>query len=57
MQLTVRMFGCELLHISIEPESTTPDTGFAGDCTTYPIGFTSSSGDQRWHEHNAPDME
>jgi len=21
-----------------------------GDCTTYPIGFTASPGDQRWRE-------
>lgn len=49
MQLTVRMFGLEVLSINASTEDETPADD-AGECTTTGFGFTSSHGDQRWSE-------
>ena len=47
MRLTVRVLGREVLTIDTDHDDrqSQPDRG---DCTTYPIGFTPSPGDQRW---------
>lgn len=57
MQLTIRLLGTEILHVSTDTEFTSPDPDTATDCTTYPIGFAPDQGDQRWTEHPAPDLE
>lgn len=52
MQLTIRILGLEMLHVELcdpAPEDT------ATDCTTYPLGFTASPGDQRWEK--SPELE
>ena len=46
MNLTVRLFGRELLHVTTDTECYEADD--AGDCTTTPIGFGGYHGDQRW---------
>ena len=47
VQLTVRLFGLEFLHIELaDPEQTDEP----GDCTTSPVGFVPSWGDQRWEK-------
>lgn len=45
MRLVIRILGTEVLAIETGPEA--KDDG-PGDCTTQPIGFTPSPGDQRW---------
>lgn len=55
MQLTVRLFGLEFIHAELcDPE---PDADKAPDCTTYPVGFTASPKDQRYAEHEMPELE
>lgn len=44
MRLTIRILGAEVLHVSTEPDH---DDG-PGDCTSFPVGFVASPGDQRW---------
>lgn len=46
MRLTIRILGLEILQL----EATTDDDNGTdpGDCTTTPIGFTPTPGDQRW---------
>lgn len=43
MQLTIRLLGAEVLHISTEPDE--PDRG---DCVTERVGFVPSMPVQRW---------
>ncbi len=59
MQLTIRLLGTEVLHIHLGAEVVDEDElgPVEGDCTTYPLGFTASPGDQRYAELDAPDME
>lgn len=46
MRLALTVLGIDLLTIEI---STDQDNGTdAGDCTSQPLGFTPSPGDQRW---------
>lgn len=45
MRLVIRLLGAEVIAIETGPEA--KDDG-RGDCTTYPVGFTASPGDQRW---------
>lgn len=45
MSITIRVLGLELLHIEISTDS---DEQGPGDCTTTPVGFAPSPGDQRW---------
>lgn len=45
MRLTIRLLGVEVFHASTDKDEEVADRG---DCTTYPIGFTASPGDQRW---------
>lgn len=42
MQLTIRLLGTEILHLSTcsEPPPSAPDQDDRGDCTTSPVGFT-----------------
>ena len=51
MRLVIRLLGTEVFAIDTEPDR---DEG-PGDCTTYPVGFTASPGDQRWEK--APELE
>lgn len=53
VRLTIRVLGCEVLHIDTDRDDrqSQPDRG---DCTTYPIGFTPSPGDQRWERGLEP---
>lgn len=46
VKLTIRLLGTEVLHI----ETGEQDAGgeWRGDCTTYPVGFAPSAGDQRY---------
>lgn len=53
MRLTIRLLGTEVLHVSTEADDAS--NGGPGDCTTYPVGFTASPGDQRWTEHQLPE--
>jgi hypothetical protein len=46
MNLTVRLLGAEVFHISTE----TGDDEAPGDCATMPMGFVASPGDQRWEK-------
>lgn len=45
MRLVVRLLGAEVFAIETGPEASDDD---AGECTTQPIGFVRSEGDQRW---------
>jgi hypothetical protein len=57
MQRTVRLLGLEFLHIDLsDPEPETQQEK-PPDCTTYPVGFVASPGDQRWRETETPDLE
>lgn len=44
-RLTIRLLGTEVLRI--ETGEAKADDG-PGDCTTYPVGFAPSPGDQRY---------
>jgi len=46
MKINIRLLGTEVLHVEIGGADESDDQ--RGDCTTYPIGFTPSPGDQRW---------
>ena len=48
MHLTIRILGAEVLCISTERDQPDGPGGDPGDCTTYPVGFVASPGDQRW---------
>lgn len=46
MRLSITFLGLDLLSIDV---TTDGDNGTdPGDCTSYPVGFTLSAGDQRW---------
>lgn len=45
MRLSVTLLGLDLLSIEVTTDQS--DDG-PGDCTTMPVGFTASHGDQRW---------
>ena len=47
MRLTIRVLGCEVLLVSTEADN---EQQGPGDCTTMPLGFAASPGDQRWRE-------
>lgn len=55
MQLTIRLLGTEVLHISTEAAVATEDEEWQGDVTTQPIGYAPSPGPQRWNEHETPE--
>lgn len=58
MQLTVRMFGLEFLHVDLsDPAEQASELDEPTSCTTYPVGFVASAGDQRWSESETPDFE
>jgi hypothetical protein len=46
MRLVIRILGAEVIAIETGPE-TPPGPG---DCTTHPVGFVPSPGDQRWEK-------
>jgi hypothetical protein len=46
--LTLRVLGLELLHVEVSTDDPPPQQSGPGDCTTTPIGFAPSHGDQRW---------
>lgn len=48
MRLSVRMLGLEVLTIEASTDDDQPNG--PGDCTTTPIGFAPSPGDQRWEK-------
>lgn len=47
MRVAVTILGLDLLTLEITT-TTTEQQADAGDCTSYPVGFTASPGDQRW---------
>jgi hypothetical protein len=49
-RLTITVLGVEFLDINLAPDE---QSDGPGDCTTTPIGFAASPGDQRWE--SAPD--
>ena len=53
MRLTVHILGREVLTIDTDrdDQQSQPDRG---DCTTMPIGFAPSPGDQRWERGLEP---
>ena len=55
MQLTVRFFGLEFLFVDLSDPLPIGNDDTATDCTTYPLGFVPSAGDQRWE--SCPDLE
>lgn len=52
MRLTLSLFGHEIIAISTDTDVEYEEPG---DCTTQPIGFAPSPGDQRWQWTDAPD--
>lgn len=50
MRLTIRVLGCEVLHLSTDDEPEVEHEVGPGDCTSYPVGFMASPGDQRWEK-------
>lgn len=57
VRLTIRVLGVELLHLDLDTDSPSPEPERGADCTTYPVGFAASAGDQRWAEHKTPDLD
>jgi hypothetical protein len=53
MNLTIRLLGTELLHISTDREQ--QQSGPDGDVTSYPVGFTARM--ERPHESETPDRD
>jgi len=47
MRIVLRILGAEVLAMETGPEQL--DEGPV-ECTTYPVGFTPSPGDQRWEK-------
>ena len=48
MRLTIRFLGLDLLTIEASTDDDQDNGTDRGDCTTQPIGFAPSPGDQRW---------
>jgi hypothetical protein len=47
MRLAITFLGMDLLSVDVSTSDGNNGTG-AGDCTSIPLGFTASHGDQRW---------
>lgn len=45
MRLAIRLLGLDLLTVEVSTDEADEQ---AGECTTYPVGFAPSPGDQRW---------
>lgn len=54
MRLAITFLGLDLLSIDVTTDTDTDNGTDPGDCTTYPIGFTPSPGDQRWERGLEP---
>lgn len=48
MRLAITVLGRDLLTLEITTTTTEQQADGPGDCTSYPVGFTASPGDQRW---------
>jgi hypothetical protein len=47
MRLAITLFGLDLLTVDIASADGDNSTD-PGDCTSFPVGFTATPGDQRW---------
>jgi hypothetical protein len=54
VRISLHVFGTEVLALNLGDEHVAEEVDEPGDCTTYPLGFTASHGDQRWSEVEAP---
>lgn len=51
MTLTLRVLGLELIHLEVSTDNEGDEGSECdepGSCTTYPVGFVGSGGDQAW---------
>lgn len=49
MTLTLRELGLELIHLEVSiDQGDEAECDEPGSCTTYPVGFVGSGGDQAW---------
>jgi hypothetical protein len=54
VRLAITVLGLDLFAIDITTDAPSPAPDGPGDCTTMPLGFTASPGDQRWEAGALP---
>jgi hypothetical protein len=55
MRISVTLFGLDLLTVEVDTSHDSDNGTDPGDCTSMPLGFTPSPGDQRWQ--SSPELE